>query len=432
MKEGAPTNEESFQRSRKLFPGGVNSPVRAYGSVGGMPRFIVRAEGAHVWDVEGERYLDFVSSWGAVILGHADSEVVAAVTRAAEAGTSYGAPTPGEILLGELVQAAMPSLERMRFTSSGTEATMSAVRLARAHTGRSKIVKFAGCYHGHADALLTEAGSGIATLGLPGSAGVPPEATRDTLVAPYNDVAAVERLFDQLGESIAAVLIEPVAANMGVVPPREGYLETLREITGRSGALLVFDEVITGFRVGPGGAQTRWGVTPDLTCLGKIVGGGLPVGVFGGRREVMANVAPEGPMYQAGTLSGNPLAMAAGAAAVGRLADPELYETLEKRGRRLAEGLADAGGKRVSVARVGSLLTLFFSPDPPVDYEGARATDTEAYARFFHAMLDRGVMLPPSPFEAWFLTLAHDERAIEATVVAARDAFAETPGEIER
>ncbi|MDX1624143.1 MAG: glutamate-1-semialdehyde 2,1-aminomutase, partial [Gemmatimonadota bacterium] len=342
---------------------------------------------------------------------------------AAGRGPRSGAPIPGERPPPDRIRTAMPWVERMRFVSSGTEATMSAVRLARAHTGRERIVKFAGCYHGHGDALLAEAGSGVATLGLPGSAGVTAGSARDTLVIPYNDVDAVVAAFEEHGGEIAAVIVEPVAANMGVVPPAEGYLEALREIASDHGALLVFDEVITGFRVGPGGAQARWGVRPDLTCLGKIVGGGLPVGVFGGRAEVMADVAPEGPMYQAGTLSGNPLAMAAGATALARLADPEVYETLEARGRRLAEGLADAGGAGVSVARVGSLLTVFFAPEPPVDYATAKAADADAYARFFHGMLERGVMLPPSPFEAWFLTLAHDEEAIGATVAAAREAF---------
>lgn len=416
-------NEALFARARGLFPGGVNSPVRAFGSVGGTPRFIVRAEGAHVWDADGRRYLDYVSSWGAIVLGHADPVVVEAVREAAGKGTSYGAPTPGEIELAERIRRAMPSVARMRFTSSGTEAVMSAVRLARAHTGREKVVKFAGCYHGHADALLVRAGSGVATLGLPGSAGVPPVATRDTVVVPYNDLDAVAAAFDRLPGEIAAVLVEPVAANMGVVPPADGFLEGLREITLREDALLVFDEVITGFRVGPGGAQTRWGVTPDLTCLGKVIGGGLPVGAFGGRSEIMAGVAPEGPVYQAGTLSGNPLAMAAGAATLARLEDPAAHEALESRGRRLAEGLADAAADRAVVSRVGPLLTVFFASQPPVDYDDARAADGEAYGRFFHAMLDRGVHLPPSPFEAWFPTLAHDDAAVDATVAAAREAF---------
>jgi glutamate-1-semialdehyde 2,1-aminomutase len=419
------TSAELFDRARGLFPGGVNSPVRAWGAVGGSPRFIARAEGARVWDVDGREYLDYVSSWGAILLGHAHPAVVEAVGGAASRGTSFGAPSVGEIQLAERIRAALPAVERMRFTSSGTEALMSAVRLARAHTGRSKILKFAGCYHGHADALLTAAGSGVATLGLPGSAGVPPAATRDTLVAPYNDTDAVTALFAELGAEIAAVVVEPVAANMGVVVPRDGFLATLRDLTRRHGALLVFDEVITGFRVGPAGAQGRYGIEPDLTCLGKIIGGGLPAAAFGGRADVMAAVAPEGPMYQAGTLSGNPLAMAAGEAALAALSEPGLYDVLEARAERLADGLADAGDGRVSVPRVGPLLTVFFAPEAPRDYDEARASDAAAFARFFHGMLERGVMLPPSAFEAWFPTLAHGDAEIDATLAAAREALPE-------
>ncbi len=417
------TNAALFARARELFPGGVSSPVRAFGSVGGDPRFIVRAEGCRVWDADGVEYVDWVSSWGAILLGHAHPEVVAAVKRAANAGTSYGAPTPKEIALGERIAEAMPAVERMRFTSSGTEATMSALRLARAHTGRDRFVKLAGCYHGHADPFLVEAGSGVATLGIPGSAGVPAAATKDTLVAPYNDLDAVGSLFDDIGDEIAAVFVEPVAANMGVVPPADGYLEGLREVTAEHGALLVFDEVITGFRMARGGAQERFGVTPDLTTLGKVIGGGLPVGAFGGRAEILATVAPEGPMYQAGTLSGNPLAMAAGEAALTGLADPAVYEAIEGVATRLAEGLAEAGGDAVSVTRSGPLLTVFFASEAPSDYAAARATDHEAYARFFHAMLERGVMLPPSGYEAWFPNLAHDDEAVERTLDAARESF---------
>jgi glutamate-1-semialdehyde 2,1-aminomutase len=376
-----------------------------------------------VWDAEGNRLIDYVSSWGAIIVGHADPEVVAAIQEAAREGASYGAPTPGEIALGERIQAALPSMERMRFTSSGTEAVMSAVRLARAHTGRTKVLKFAGCYHGHSDALLTEAGSGVATLGLPGSAGVPPEATRDTLVAPYNDIEGVNQLFDRFPGEIAAVLVEPVAANMGLILPAEGFLAALRERTTEEGALLVFDEVITGFRVGPGGAQARFGVIPDLTCLGKIIGGGLPVGAFGGRADIMGHVAPEGPMYQAGTLSGNPLAMAAGAAALKRLADPVVFDTLEARTQSLAAGLGEGAGEQACVARIGSLLTLFFRNTPPTNYAEAQEGDSKAFAGFFHSMLERGVALPPSSFEAWFLTLAHDEERIEDTLRLANEAF---------
>jgi glutamate-1-semialdehyde 2,1-aminomutase len=419
------TNLELFERARGLFPGGVNSPVRAWGAVGGTPRFIARAAGASVWDVEGNEYLDYISSWGAILLGHAHAGVIEAVARAAALGTSFGAPTLGEIRLAERIRATMPAIERLRFTSSGTEAVMSAVRLARAFTGRSRILKFAGCYHGHADALLTQSGSGVATLGLPGSAGVPASATHDTLVAPYNDVQSVASMFAALGAEIAAVVVEPVAANMGVVAPVAGFLEGLRDLTLRHGALLVFDEVITGFRVGPAGAQGRFGIEPDLTCLGKVIGGGLPVGAFGGRAEIMALVAPEGPMYQAGTLSGNPVAMAAGEAALSALSHPSIYDELEGRAARLAEGLAEVGGGRVSVPRVGPLLTVFFAARQPADYDQARASDTAAFARFFHAMLEQGVMLPPSAFEAWFPTLAHGDAEIDATLEAARKAFPE-------
>jgi glutamate-1-semialdehyde 2,1-aminomutase len=381
----------------------VNSPVRAFGAVGGEPYFVQRAAGCRVWDADGREYVDWVSSWGAILVGHADARVVAAVARAAERGTSYGAPTPGEVELAERIVAAMPGIERLRFTSSGTEAAMSAVRLARAFTDRA----------------------GIATLGIPGSAGVTGGATRDTIVLPYNDAGAVERAFAERGREIAGVVVEPVAANMGVVAPAVGFLEALRRTTAAHGALLVFDEVITGFRVAAGGAAERFGVTPDLWCLGKVIGGGLPVGAFGGRADVMAAVAPEGPMYQAGTLSGNPLAMAAGSAALERLAEPGTYEALEAIAGRLAEGLAEAAGEGASVARVGPLLTVFFAPEPPADYAAARSADTAAFARFFHAMLDRGVALPPSQFEAWFPTLAHDDAAIDATLAAAREAFAE-------
>lgn len=422
--EATSTNAALCARARRYFPGGVNSPVRAYGSVGGDPRFIVRAEGCRVWDADGREYVDWISSWGAILLGHAHPDVVAAVKRAANVGTSYGAPTPKEIALAERISEAMPAVERMRFVSSGTEATMSALRLARAHTGREKFVKLAGCYHGHADPFLVEAGSGVATLGIPGSAGVPAAATRDTLVAPYNDPDAIGELFDGAGEEIAAVFVEPVAANMGVVPPAGGYLEALREITAAHGALLVFDEVITGFRMAPGGAQERYGVTPDLTTMGKVIGGGLPVGAFGGRAGILAGVAPEGPMYQAGTLSGNPLAMAAGVAALDAIADPAVHPAIEATATRLAEGLAEAAAGAATVSRAGPLLTVFFSDRAPTDYAGARAADHDAYARFFHAMLERGVMLPPSGYEAWFPNLAHDDEAVEITLEAAREAFA--------
>jgi glutamate-1-semialdehyde 2,1-aminomutase len=425
-------NEALFARAKELFPGGVNSPVRAYGAVGGTPRFVARASGARVWDVEGGEYIDYVASWGAILLGHAHEGVVAAIREAAGEGTSYGAPTPRESALAERIRGAFPSIEKLRFTSSGTEAVMSAVRLARAATGRDRILKFAGGYHGHADALLVQAGSGLATLGLPASAGVPAAATRDTIVAPFNDAEAVREAFAAFPGEIAAVVVEPVAANMGLVLPRPGFLEALREITRADGALLVFDEVITGFRIARGGAQERFGVTPDLTCLGKVIGGGLPVGAFGGPARVLDLVAPAGPVYQAGTLSGNPLAMAAGTAALDALAEPGVYDQLENNARVLAKGLGEAVGDRGSVVQMGAMLTVFFAPathspaTPPADYAEVQAADRHAFARFFHAMLERGVLLPPSPFEAWFTTMAHGGEEIELTLDAARAAVAET------
>lgn len=394
-------------RAAALFPGGVNSPVRAFGAVGGTPRVIERARGSRVWDVDGTEFIDYVGSWGPMILGHADPSVVAAIVEAAARGTSYGAPNPHEVDLAELITEAMPHLERLRFVSSGTEAAMSAVRLARAATGRDVIVKMAGGYHGHADALLVQPGSGA--TGLPASAGVTVGAARDTLVAEYNDLAAVEALL--AAHEVAAVIVEPVAANMGVVPPAPGYLEGLRSATRSAGALLVFDEVITGFRVARGGAVERYGVIPDLTVLGKIIGGGLPVGAYGGRADLMSLIAPEGPVYQAGTLSGNPLAMAAGAATLRQLTI-EVYEALEATGAALQAGLQQAAGDaRVAarVDRVGSLLTAFV-PDA-------------TFPTFFHAMLDAGVMLPPSQHEAWFVSVAHTRNDVDATVAAAELAF---------
>jgi len=388
-------------RAAGLFPGGVSSPVRSFGSVGGVPRVIERALGARLWDVDGNELIDYIGSWGPMILGHAHPAVVAAVRDAAEDGTSYGAPNRREIELAELITDAMPAIQRVRFVSSGTEAAMSAVRLARAATGRDVIVKMAGGYHGHADALLVQPGSGA--IGIPASAGVTAGAAKDTLVAPYNDVETVEQLLEQ--HAVAAVIVEPVAANMGVVPPEPGYLAGLRAATERRGTLLVFDEVITGFRVARGGAQARYGVIPDLTVLGKIIGGGLPVGAYGGRADVMRLVAPEGPVYQAGTLSGNPLAMAAGAATL-RLLTDDTYARLEEAGAQLEAGLLDAAsaaGASVRLSRVGSLLTMF----------------VDGFPAFFHAMLASGVMLPPSQHEAWFVSTAHGAGELEATIRAA-------------
>lgn len=406
----------------------MNSPVRAFRAVGGQPRFIRRGFGARVEDVDGNVYIDYVCSWGPLILGHAHPAVVAAVKAAAESGTSFGAPTEAEVELARLVCRLFPSVELVRFVNSGTEATMSAIRVARAYTGRPKILKFDGCYHGHADSLLVKAGSGVLTFNAPDSAGVTAAAAGETLSAPYNDLATVERIFEAQGQEIAAVIVEPVAGNMGVVPPKPGFLEGLRRLTAEAGALLIFDEVITGFRLAPGGAQELYGITPDLTCLGKILGGGLPVGAYGGRRDIMSLVAPLGPVYQAGTLSGNPLAMAAGLATLRALLEPGSYERLETVSHRLAAGFAEAAreaGIPVRVNRVGSMLTVFFTGDEVTDYEGARRADTAQFARFFHGMLERGVLLPPSQFEALFVSLAHTEAEVEFTVEAARQVFAE-------
>jgi glutamate-1-semialdehyde 2,1-aminomutase len=416
-----------FHRALARIPGGVNSPVRAFGAVGGDPVFVARAQGAHLYDVEGRGYLDYVQSWGASILGHADPGVVEAVSRAAAAGTSFGAPTEAEVRLAEEVCARVPSVDKLRLVSSGTEATMSAVRLARGFTGRHLIIKFAGCYHGHADALLAAAGSGVATLGLPGSAGVPPSAVAATVVVPFNDEAALDEAFERHGPDIAAVIVEAVPANMGVVLPADGFLAGLRRRCDEAGALLVVDEVITGFRLGDAGAQGRYGVTPDLSCFGKVLGGGLPLAAFGGRAEVMDHLAPAGPVYQAGTLSGNPLATAAGLAVLDRL-DAGAYRTLETKAARLADGLTSAAataGLDVQVPRVGPLLGLFFAAAPVADYEGAKGADAKRYALFFHALLERGVYFAPSPFEAIFVSLAHSETDIDTTVGAAAESFAE-------
>ncbi len=412
-------------RAEDLFPGGVNSPVRAFRAVGRAPLMLERGAGAYVWDAAGRRLLDLIGSWGPAILGHGDPAVVEAVREAALGGFALGATHPLEIELGERIRAAMPSLERLRFTSSGTEAAMSAVRLARAATGRDLIVKFAGAYHGHSDGLLVEAGSGVATLAIPGSAGIPADVASRTIVLPFNDPTALTLAFAEHAGRIAGVIVEPVVANVGVIPPEPGFLEALREVTRADGAILIFDEVITGFRVGPGGAQARYGVRPDLTVLGKIIGGGMPIGAYGGRTGLMGRIAPDGPVYQAGTLSGHPLSMAAGIATLDRLT-PERYLALENATTDLAERLAAAAAaadRTVAVSHVGSLLTVFFRSGAPIDAAEALTADRSAYARFFGAMLDHDVLLPPSQFEAWFLSFAHGPAEIETIAAAAAAAF---------
>ncbi len=416
---------ELFRRARSLTPGGVNSPVRAMRAVGlDAPPFIRRGEGAWVEDEDGNRSVDWVMSWGPLIFGHADPEVVSAVQAAAAEGTSFGAPTEREVELAAEIVDAVPSIEMVRLVSSGTEAAMSAIRLARGFTRRDRILKFSGCYHGHADALLADAGSGLATLGIPSTPGVPTGATGDTVVCAYNNVDAAAAAVERYGEGLAAILVEPVAGNMGVVPPQPGFLEALRALCDASGALLVFDEVITGFRVARGGAQERYAVRPDLTVLGKIVGGGLPLAAFGGRGDVMSELAPSGAVYQAGTLSGNPLATAAALVHLRRLRDPAVYDSLEEKAARLEAGLREAvGSSAITLQRVGSMSTLFFHPGPVRDFAEAAASDTERYASFFRHMLERGVALAPSQFEAMFVSTAHGEAEIGRTVEAATEFF---------
>lgn len=420
-------SHDEFQRALKVIPGGVNSPARAFGGVGGNPVFIVRADRQYLYDVDGNRYLDYVGSWGPHILGHRHPRVIEAMQKALDTGTSFGAPTELESILAEMIIEAVPSIEKVRMVNSGTEATMSAVRLARGFTGRDIIIKFAGCYHGHVDSLLVQAGSGALTLGHPSSPGIPRGCTQDTLVLQYNDLDAVREAFQQQGDKIAAVILEPVVGNMGLVAPVNGFLELLRELCTRHGTVLIFDEVMTGFRLAYGGAQERFGITPDLTTLGKIVGGGMPVGAYGGRADIMDRISPVGPVYQAGTLSGNPLAMASGIATLQVLKESQPYAQLEERTNELCQGLeqlATKAGIPHSVPRVGSMFTLFFNPEPVTSYAVSARNDTQRYSKYFHGMLDRGIYLPCSQFEANFMSVEHTREDIQATLAAAEEVFA--------
>jgi len=414
-------SKEYFKRALKSIPGGVNSPVRACKAVKSDPIFFERGEGAYLIDVDGNRYIDYVCSWGPLILGHAHPEVIGSIYFASKKGTSFGAPTWQEVELAELIKNSIPSIEKIRLVNSGTEATMSAIRLARAYTGRKKIIKFEGCYHGHVDSLLVRAGSGLATFGIPATPGVPEELTSHTLSLPFNDFSAVEKAFLEYGKEIAAVIVEPIPGNMGVVLPENGFLEFLREITQKYKALLIFDEVITGFRIGPSGAQGKYGINPDLTCLGKIIGGGLPVGAYGGKEEIMSLVSPEGPVYQAGTLSGNPIAVAAGIATLKELLKPGTYERLEYISEKLEKGIREVLKElklSYQINRAGSMLTLFFTEKEVKDFQGALTSDTEKFAIFWQKMLEEGIYLPPSQFEAWFVSLSHGEKEIEKTISA--------------
>ncbi|MFZ8862260.1 MAG: glutamate-1-semialdehyde 2,1-aminomutase [Thermocrinis sp.] len=410
------TNRELFERAKKLMPGGVSSPVRAFKAVGGEPIIATKGEGSRIWDVEGKEYIDFLMSWGPLILGHSHPRVVKALEEQAKKGLSYGITNPHEITLAELVVSAIPSVEMVRFVSSGTEATMSAIRLARGYTGRKYIVKFEGCYHGHYDGLLVSAGSGVATLGIPGTPGVPEEIASLTIVLPYNDVNALKETFERYGQDIACVIVEPVAGNMGTVLPKDGFLQALREITRQYSSLLIFDEVMTNFRLSKGGAQELYSVEPDLTCMGKVLGGGMPLGAYGGKREIMEKVAPEGPVYQAGTLSGNPMAMVAGTATLSELFEKNPYDYLDEISQTLCEGISrilrDKGIPH-TINRVASMLTVFFTDQEVYDYKTAKSSDLELFAKFFRALLKEGVLIPPSQFEAWFLSTAHTKEDIE-------------------
>jgi len=421
-------SEALWQRAQTFLPGGVNSPVRAWRSVKGKPLFIERAKGAKIYDVDDHEYIDYVCSWGPMIVGHAHEEVIEAIKHTASKGTSFGAPTEVEVELAEMIIKAFPSIEKVRMVNSGTEATMSALRLARAYTQRDKVIKFDGCYHGHADSFLVKAGSGLATLGIPASPGVPEDLTKHTISLPYNDLSAVENVFAQIGKEIACIIVEPVAGNMGVVLPEEGFLKGLRRVTQRYGSLLIFDEVITGFRVSWGGAQLHYGIDPDLTCLGKIIGGGMPVGAYGGKKEIMSLIAPQGQVYQAGTLSGNPLAMSAGLATLKILQRPEVYEELERKTKQLTEGIKQAAnetGISLQINQIASMFSLFFNKEPVTDYEGVLKSDSDMFIKYFYGMLKRGIYLAPSAYEASFVSLAHTDGDIKKTIEAVYETFEE-------